>query len=38
MLTSALRVIVNNLFWESFDTIFIGNENKFTGVERDSIL
>ena len=26
MLTSALRVIVNNLFEESFDIIFMGNE------------
>jgi len=26
MLTSVLRVLVNNLFEESFDTIFMGNE------------
>ena len=30
MLTSALRVLVNNLFYESFDTIFTENEKKLS--------
>ena len=38
MLMDNLRVMVNNLFQESFDTIFMENENKFNGVERDSML
>ena len=28
MLTNALRVLVNNLFQESFDNIFMGNLKK----------
>ena len=28
MLTSTLKVLVNNLFYESFDIIFRGNEKK----------
>ena len=29
MITSVLRVLVNNLFLKSFDTIFMGNEKNY---------
>ena len=31
-LTSALRALVNNLFQESFDTIFMGNEKSCQNI------
>ena len=32
MLTGALRVLVNNSFYESFDTIFTENEKKCQNI------
>ena len=29
MITSVLRVLVNNLFLKNFDTIFMGNEKNY---------
>ena len=32
MLTSALKVLVNNSFYESFDIIFMGNEKSCQNI------
>ena len=32
MLTSALKVLVNNPFYESFDIIFMGNEKSCQNI------
>ena len=32
MLTSALRVLVNNSFYESFDTAFMRNEKSYQNI------